>query len=85
MNAEEMFKEIGYEKTYDGDYSIVYTKEVLDEDRYEIEFFKMITQKQVRCSLIYVNEFEEEIQEPLYVDMEELQAINKQCEELGWC
>lgn len=82
MNAEEMFKELGYEKTYDEDYSIVYTKKAIGEDRFEIEFFKMINSKQFRCRL--VNEFGEKGQQPFYVDMNELQAINKQCEELGW-
>ena len=83
MNAEEMFKELGYEKTYDGDYSIIYTKKAIGEDRFEIEFFKMVNSKQFRCRL--VNELEEKGQQPFYVDMKELQAINKQCEELGWC
>lgn len=84
MKAEETFKELGYEKTYDGEYSIVYTKEENDYDRYEIEFFKMLNPKQIKCTYFYVNEYDEEIEKPYYIDINELQAINKQCEELGW-
>lgn len=87
MKAEEMFKELGYEKTYDGDYSIVYTKEYDDDTRFEIEFFKMITDKQFKCSIFHYdedNDWGEETIKPLQIDMKELQAINKQCEELGW-
>lgn len=79
-----MFNELGYKKTYDGEYSIVYTKEENDYDRYEIEFFKMLNPKQIKCTYFYVNEYDEEIEKSYYIDINELQAINKQCEELGW-
>lgn len=84
MKAKEMFKELGYKKTYDGEYSIVYTKEENEYDRYEIEFFKMLNPKQIKCTFFYENEYEEEIEKPYYIDINELQAIIKQCEELGW-
>lgn len=87
MKAEEMFKKLGYEKTYDGEYSIVYTKEYDDDTRFEIEFFKMITEKQFKCSIFHYdedNDWGEETIRPLQIDMNEFKAIKKQIEELGW-
>ena len=69
--TDEMFRKIGYEKKIDiveNDYLI--TTEYKKEDKYEI-IFKIITKEVVLGGF-------------RGIELEELQAINKKCQELGW-
>lgn len=70
MTAKEMFEKLGYKKICDDVNYIIYNC----EEVFEIRFYK----PQRNFSVYY----EEEIYNT--IDIEELQAINKQVSELGW-
>lgn len=72
MSADEMLKNLGYEKVSDDKYSIEYRK-ILDDDLFEINFWK----EDKTISKNYYREIG-------YITLQELQAINKKVEELGW-
>lgn len=69
MNAKEMFKKLGYEKVKDKFYACQYRKIVEKEEYYWEHNIKFDN----KCVL-----------SDKYTSIELLQAINKQCEELGW-
>ena len=76
-SAREMFEELGYEcdKSCDG---ILYSKYIGDI-LYQIDFDN--------CNKWVKKQRIKELFEPsesAYIDIKELQAINKQIEELGW-
>lgn len=73
-NADKMFKELGYKKN---EYieAIYYIKND-ESDEQTIEFDKTI-----KCVFSYANKDEYYV---MGTNIEELQAINKKCEELGW-
>jgi len=82
-SAKDMFEELGYEETTRLDHTIQYT--LCDEDtfygtvpRKVITFYKR--RKQFKLTGFYTNGLRAELQ----FDYKELQAINKQVEELGW-
>ena len=68
--ADEMFKELEYEKVKDNDFNIKYGK-TIDGDLFQINFFK-------DDKTISKNHF----RDVGYITMQELQAINKKCKEL---
>jgi len=68
MSADEMFKELGYEKTKANEYWIIYKN-----FRKDIDF--NLKHKTI--------EVESQMQSEEF-NMQELQAINKKVEELGW-
>lgn len=70
--ADEMLKNLGYEKVTDDKYSFEYRK-ILDDDLFEIDFWK----EDKTISKNYYREIG-------YITLQELQAINKKCKELGW-
>lgn len=70
--ADEMFEKLGYEKVSDDKYSIEY-REILDDDLFEINFWK----EDKTISKNYYRDMG-------YITLQELQAINKKCQELGW-
>lgn len=79
--AKEMFEELGYEQfgTYkpDDDYIIIaYTKQIYDDTQYIYFYGK----KEIR---IVLEDKKSRVYPPIF-QLEELQAINKQIEELGW-
>lgn len=70
--ADEMFKELGYEKIVDDENRIIYDNNVdLNEDIYNTRIIFKIDLKEIKFS---VNE----------ISLDELQAINKKVEELQW-
>lgn len=73
--ADEMFKDLGYKKV-DTPTNFIYQNK---KNNKEIRFYKIY--KCVENSLI---EFEEYEGNSIFFTMQELQAINKKCEELGW-
>ena len=72
--ADEMFEELGYEKDIDVGYGLIrYNK----DDKQYIRF--IIEEKCVNANIISGNRID-----ILSLNMQELQAINKKCKELGW-
>lgn len=67
MNAEEMFKKLGYKKVQHGSSRWIYYQ-IADNDTYFC--FDLISKEIGVCNF--------------FITMEELKAINKQREELGW-
>lgn len=80
MSAREMFEKLGYKKLYKNKSYMFYEKEIIENPVYEddylhIEFnFKM----KAICKTLGDDNT------PSDITLEELQAINKQVEELGW-
>ena len=76
IKADEMFKKLGYEKV-ENEQNIIFEKGVSTRNRIIFARFK----KTVSC--IFIDE-DYEWNDSLDITMEELQAINKKCQELGW-
>ena len=82
MTAKEMFEKLGYEQTIKRKNKICYVK------HYEVDGFGFdnngitFEDNTVECCLF--NDDSEYYTESGTIDMKELKAINKQCEELGW-
>ena len=72
MKADEMFEKLGYIKVEDNKDNIEYRKNV-EGDLFEIDFWKI----DKTVSKNYYRNIG-------YISMQELQAINKKVEELGW-
>lgn len=70
MKADKMFKELGYEKQKDY-FGLIYR----NKNNYAEITFDF--GDETICASI-------DDDESVYLSMEELQAINKKCEELGW-
>ena len=77
MSAKEMFEKLGYELTLDNEYGIIYEEEYEPESQDEIT--RIIFDK--KCKTFYKNNYIGYAKE---IFLEELQAINKPVEELGW-
>lgn len=75
--ADEMFEKLGYEKTKNDEYHVIYEKGASIRNRI---IFSKIT-KTVCCILV---DEDYEWNDGIDIDMQELQAINKKVEELGW-
>ena len=74
MNAREMFESLGYK--YSRNYIKYYGDEVIEYYKTEgVKFVFLMKEHE-----FYVEYYEE----PKHITVNELQAINKQCEELGW-
>lgn len=71
--ADKMLEKLGYEKIIENNIKILYEKEGRFWDK-EISFD--LTDKQIRVEMSTGDS------EP--ITMQELQAINKKCKELGW-
>lgn len=80
MTAKEMFEELGYEITFENKYTLTYTKKFFVSDEHQIEFYKNIKCFASKCW----SDSPFEDAKPFELNMEELKAINKQIEELGW-
>ena len=78
MSADEMFQELGY-------YKKVIPKEYSDIDHEEIRYGRYIDKKLIKFNL----DCKQVLCEYLgglsaSITMQELQAINKKCKEIGW-
>ena len=84
MTADEMFKELGYKGRYGADNLMLYEK------TFEVKSKRKPIRKVIGFDLIkkeiYVFESYIDVKYNLFgnVDMQELKAINKKVEELGW-
>lgn len=74
--ADEMFEELGYEKNVNTLTNFIYQNK---KNNKEIRFYKIY-----KCVEISLIEFEEYEGNSIFFTMQELQAINKKCQELGW-
>ena len=80
MSAKEMFEKLGYNEIYQNKHYMFYVKDLVDSPEYErdsihLEFnFDTKTFNKTYGDDNSVNE----------ITLEELKAINKQVEELGW-
>lgn len=78
MKAKEMFEKLGYEVEYNNEECLMYTKYVaFDDVDAGIEYKVMFDKKYKSIGSITYDMF-------MPIDWPELQAINKQIEELGW-
>lgn len=75
MSAKEMFEKLGYMKEED-DYSITYSKDILDKQTFGYVDSEMICFDDIYKSVYFTNKS--------HITLDELQTINKQVEELGW-
>ena len=73
MKAKEMFKELGYKKINDKEDIIQYFNK---KDNVRIRFFETAYGNSI--------EIEDDCYMATFIGIKELQAINKQVEELGW-
>ena len=77
MNAEQMFKELGYSLTVYNDYLIEYSK----EDCGHIYFYFLIKTKRFYSSYCFSLSFQPTTHS---ITLDEFEAVQKQMEELGW-
>lgn len=86
MSAKDLFKKLGYEcRTPRVNYGIpneIYVKKTMSNSIRTISFDK--AGKYIDITEKYQDIIEEGYENYNYLDLEELQAINKQVEELGW-
>lgn len=81
-SAKEMFEELGYKVLEEDKYWLVYGKDKVDMIDLEFTYSKrVIGKKYIRFGKPYKSIKIENID---ILNIEELQAINKQVEELGW-
>lgn len=73
--ADEMFEELEYKKLEENDYYIEYRKQGKDYSK----FIKFDLIDRSFTSFYYVV-----TDKQAYLSIQELQAINKKCQELGW-
>lgn len=80
MKAKEMFEKLGYEIDEKNDKEILYKMKWEISTSYWVSFD--LTLKSVMCLVTSDSPFEPS--QPCRVELDLLQAINKQVEELGW-
>jgi hypothetical protein len=80
MSAKEMFEKLGYEIDEENDREILYKMKWEISDTYYVSF--NLEYKNFECFVISDSPFEPV--KSFEVDLDLLQAINKQIEELGW-
>lgn len=73
MNARDMFEELGY-RCIKSNNSIWYVNDSDEENYRSVEFYFC------DCTFDAIGNYGD----PLMVNVKELEAINKQCEEIGW-
>ena len=77
MTAQEMFEELGYKKT-----DLLKGKSINYQNKdYETDISIFDNEK---GRSIYIYALGNTYQDSGFIGVEELKAINKQCEELGW-
>lgn len=75
--ADEMFKELEYIKEKEDNNYIIFEKGSSQRNRI------IFSKNTKRICGIYIDE-DYEFNEPLDMNIQELQAISKKCQELGW-
>ena len=80
MSAKEMFEELGYNQLYENKHYMFYVKDLIDTPEYEKDCIHLEfnhDNKTINKTYGDDNTVED-------ITLEELKAINKQIEELGW-
>ena len=80
MSAKEMFEELGYELIRDCEFYLFYEKALKENAEYENDYLHISFEKQDKEVIKTYGDDNS----PEAITMRELQAINKQVEELGW-
>lgn len=80
MSAKEMFEELGYELIRDCEFYLFYKKALKENAEYENDYLHISFEKQYKEVIKTYGDDNS----PEAITMRELQAINKQVEELGW-
>ena len=80
MKAREMFEELGYKLMRDCEYYIFYEKPLKENPEYENDYLHISFEKQDKA---FIKTYGDD-NSPEIIGMQELKAINKQIEELGW-
>ena len=81
--ADEMFKELGYEKDLHINKQEQVWGEYWTQNKHCAKISFDYIDKEICVSTNYRLDITNEY-EPLYFNMQELQAINEKCKELGW-
>lgn len=80
--ADELFKELGYKKSedkYNIDYNKIYSLTNGNKIREQMRFYNLD-----KCVHLEYFNFDYGITTEKFLNIQELQAINKKCQELGW-
>lgn len=80
MSAKEMFEELGYKLIRECKYYLLYEKALKEDAEYENDYLHISFEKQEKA---FIKTYGDD-NSPEIVSMQELKAINKQIEELGW-
>lgn len=80
MSAKEMFEKLGYKLANDCEYYLFYEKALKENPEYENDYLHISFEKKDKA---FIKTYGDD-NSPEIITMEELQAINKQVEELGW-
>lgn len=80
MSAKEMFEELGYDLMLDCKYYIYYQKPLKENPEYEKDYLHISFEKDDKA---FIKTYGDD-NSPEIIGMQELKAINKQIEELGW-
>ena len=80
MSAKEMFEKLGYKLANDCKYYLFYEKALKENAEYENDYLHISFEKKEKA---FIKTYGDD-NSPEIITMEELQAINKQIEELGW-
>ena len=80
MSAREMFEELGYKFIRECEYYLFYEKALKEDAEYENDYLHISFEKLDKA---FIKTYGDD-NSPEIIDMQELKAINKQVEELGW-
>lgn len=80
MSAKEMFEKLGYKLGRDCEYYLFYEKALKENAEYENDYLHISFEKQDKA---FIKTYGDD-NSPEIISIEELKAINKQVEELGW-
>lgn len=79
-SAKEMFEELGYNEMYQNKHYMFYVKDLVDTPEYERDSIHL----EFNFDTKTFNKTYGDDNSVYEITLEELQAINKQIEELGW-
>lgn len=77
--ADKMFEELGYKKIYDKDNTVVYVNNEMLEIQFDITYKSIDISKDTGEEV-----FGNTIYDSVSIKLDDLQAINEKCKELGW-
>lgn len=80
MTAKEMFEKLGYKFIRECEYYLFYEKALKEDAEYENDYLHISFEKQDKA---FIKTYGDD-NSPEIITMQELKAINKQIEELGW-